>query len=763
MSSPLDLQLRICFSRDVVGFIHQPQDAVLSRALRWGFSFFFPLFPLLTMFLISCGGLVSSSPPPPVIVTVSPASAQPFTGDQVHFTANVQNAPSSAVTWQVNETTGGNPMTVGMIDSSGLYTAPGSVPTPPTVTVTAVLQSDSSKMGSASVMINSLSTIQGPLSVSPALSSVTRSQTLQLNVTSDGLSNNQVNWAVDGVPDGDLTAGTITNGIYTPPNSAGSHMITASLPNASGSAQVVVTDFAGMFTWRNDNSRSGQNQKELALAPSTVSSATFGKLSSCPLDGYAYAQPLYVSNLAIPGNGTHNVIFVATEKDTMFAFDADANANPCVPLWQTSLIPPGEQAVPTPELVGITSRDIVPFIGITGTPVIDPSSSTLLLYVVAKTESIPTITNFNPVYHQRLFALGLATGRPIPATGMEISTPATLTPGFSALRENQRAALLLDKGNVYIAFASHGGQSDYHGWLFGYDASTMRQTSIFDTTPGGAPGGGIWQSGGGPSVDSNHNVFVVTGNGIFDANLGGPVFNYGDSFLRLSSTGGLTVTDYFTPCDQATLASADKDLGSSAPVLLPDLTGPTSHPNLIMGAAKNGSMYLVDRDTLGGYGACPDTPPHPVQVVSVNDGSIPSTPLFWNNAVYVAGENDKLKAFPMSGGVLAQSPLPSQSPEALGPQGATPVVSWNGTNTNNGIIWLIDTSGALTTPPTPNTPAILRAFDAGNLSNEIYNSAMAPNNRDTAGAAVKFTVPTVANGKVYVGTQTELDVYGLLP
>jgi hypothetical protein len=712
------------------------------------------------MFLISCGGRTSSGPPPQVTVTVSPTSAQPFTSTTVQFTATVQNAGSSAVNWQVNGKTGGDITTVGAIISSGLYTAPNQVPTPPTVTVTAVLQSDPTKTASSNVNIQPQSSIQGPLSLSPGLSSVTTSQTLQLEVTTAGVSNSQVNWAVDGFPNGDSTRGTITpNGLYAPPNSAGSHTITVTLianPSAIGSAQVVVTDLVGTFTWRNDNSRSGQNQSELALAPVTVSSSTFGKLFSCPLDGYAYAQPLYVANLAVPGSGTRNVVIVATEKDTVFAFDADANASPCVPLWQRSLVPVGEEAVPAPN-AEIGSDDISPFIGITGTPVIDPSSSTL--YVVAKTRSIPSNTNLNPVYYQRLFALELATGQlKIQPSGVQISTPASVAPGFSPLLENQRAALLLDNGMVYFAFGSHHDQGDYHGWLMRYDASTMLPTSVFDTTPSIGAQGGIWQSGGGPSADSKHNVFVVTGNGKFDANLGGPAFNYGDSILRFSSTGGLAVTDYFTPCDQATLASAGQDLGSSAPLLLPDSIGPASHPNLLIAAAKDGSMYLVDRDTLGGYngGNCPDIPPRPVQKVPVGDGPILSTPLFWNSAIIVAAGNGRLKAFPMPGGVLAQSPLLPQSPEALGAFGATPVVSSHGTN--NAIIWLIDTSGALATP---NTPAILRAFDASNLSNEIYNSATVPS-RDAAGHAVKFTVPTVANGKVYVGTQTELDVYGLL-
>ncbi len=217
------------------------------------------------------------------------------------------------------------------------------------------------------------------------------------------------------------------------------------------------------------------------------------------------------------------------------------------------------------------------------------------------------------------------------------------------------------------------------------------------------------------------------------------------------------MADYFSPCDQAALSTADQDLGSSAPVLLPDSAGSVSMLHLMMGGAKNGKLYVLNRDSLGRYTyPCPD-PAASVQEVPIGDGPILSTPLFWNNFIYVAAGNGKLKAIPMASGVL-QLPPSSQSLETLGPQGATPVVSSNGAN--NAIIWLIDTSGALVTP---NTPAILRAFDASDLSKEIYNSAMAPNNRDTAGLAVKFTVPTVANGKVYVGTQTELDVYGLLP
>ncbi len=660
----------------------------------------------------------------------------------MQFKAVVENAPSSSVNWQVNLTTGGNPM-VGTIDPAGLYTAPAVVPSPPTVIVTAVLQSDSTKVASSSVTIQALSSVTGNLVVSPALSSVTTSQTLQFNILTPGIGNAEVIWTVDG--------GTITSsGNYTPPSTPGAYTVEASLPNAKGFATVEVTNFAGTLTWRNDNSRSGVNSQELALAPATVSSSTFGKLFSCPIDGYAYAQPLYVPNLVFPGNVAHNVIFVATEKDSVFAFDADAS--PCVPLWQTSLIPSGSQPIETPNL-NIVSTDIVPFVGITGTPAVSLSTSTL--YVVAATQTIA----LNPTYSHILYALDLTTGQPkIQPAGVEIAAPAGQTSVFQPMLENQRAALLLDplgNGTVYIAFGSYGGQGDYHGWLFGYDASSLLQTGVFDVTPS-AIQGGIWQSGGGPSADSNHNVYVATGDGPFDANRGG--MSYSDSFLRLQTAGGLSVSDYFTPCDQATLQTAGLDIGASAPVLLPDSAGSSTQPHLLIGGSKAGSLYVVNRDNMGEFEIpCPDSPSR-AQTVPVGAGAILSTPLFWNNSVYVAPGNGNLMSFPMSAGILSSFPSASQSPETLGPQGATPVISSNGTN--NAILWLIDSSGALATPK--NTPAILRAFDPNNLSNEIYNSATAAASRDQAGLAVKFTVPTVANGKVYVGTQTELDVYGLL-
>jgi hypothetical protein len=759
MPSPLHLYPGECLPR---GAFPTPRDGRLRESSR---TLLIASF-LLCLICTSCGAVGSGpapAPPAPVTVTVMPNSAQLFPGGNKQFNAVVENASTSAVNWQLSQPSGGN-TDVGTISSSGYYTAPNSVASQATVMVRAVLQADPSATGSASV------TIQGQLSLSPRLASVTTSQTLQLNVLTAGVSNTEVIWAVDGIANGSPTIGSVsTSGVpsnsidYIPPPTAGSHTITAKLmTNASvaGSAQVYVTDFPGTLTWRNDNSRSGVNRQELALAPATVSSTTFGKLFSCPadgpLDGYVYAQPLYVPNLPIPGNGTHNVVFVATEKDSVYAFDADSN--PCKLLWNTSLVPTGWQAIAFP-ISSMVGTEIEPFVGITGTPVIDRGASTL--YVVAAAQTIAV----NPAFAHWLYALDLETGLPVIQTGgVPITSPDSI---FDSSLENQGPALLLDNGSLYVAFGSYGGQCvlkrtaagvetapcTYHGWLFGYDSSTLQQSGVFNVTPS-ATQGGIWQSGGGPSADSNHNVFVVTGDGPFDVDRGGK--SYSDSFLRFGTADGLSkVADYFTPCDQANLEAAGQDVGASAPVLV---LNSTSQPDLLIGGSKNGSLYVVNPGSMGGYdNTCTHDLLPRVQVIPIGAGPILSSPLFWNDFVYVAPGNSNLMSFPMAGGILAAPPPASQSPETLGPQGATPVISSNGTS--NAILWLIDSSGALATP---NTPAILRAYDPNDLSKEIYNSTTAAASRDTAGLAVKFTVPTVANGKVYVGTQTELDVYGLL-
>lgn len=713
------------------------------------------------------GSGASSSPQPSV--AIQPNSAQPFLSAGVQFTAKVENSSNSAVNWLVNQTPNGD-STVGTVSSSGYYTAPGQAPGVP-VTVTAVLQSDSSVSASATV------SIQGSLTISPALAGVTISQSLALQIASADVQPSQVTWSVDGAPNGSVSAGMISlNGgttTYAPPQSAGAHIVTAALtanPNVMGQATVYVTDLAGVLTWRNDNARSGINGQELALSPTTVRPGTFGKLFSCSVDGYVYAQPLYVANLPIPGNGTHNVVFVATENDSVYAFDADDGSCVQRPLWKTSLIPPGDRAALSVNL-GIDIALLGPFIGITGTPVIDGNISAL--YVVAVTQNMSN----GQISSHRLYALDLATGQPEIVSG-GAPVPSLTAQQFTSAPENQRAALLLDNNNLYVAFGSYDASpyspSGTYGWLFQYTGGTqsgntaLEEVGAFTVEPegptgnplyGGVVGGGIWQSGGGPSADQSHDIYVATGDGSFNANLVSPG-DYGDSILQLrptGTTGTLSVYDSFTPCDQLLDAATGTDVGASAPVLLPDSAGSPSYPHLLIGASKGGFVYVVSRDGMGEY--CPGTSISS-QTIALS-GPIFSSPLYWNHAVYVAPGNGGLESLPMMQGVLSTVPA-SNSTVMLGPQGATPALSWDAASNDlsTGVLWVIDTSGALASTP---GPAILRAFNPGDLSSELYDSAMAPKNRDQAGLAVKFTVPTVANGKVYVGTQSELDVYGLLP
>ena len=510
---------------------------------------------------------------------------------------------------------------------------------------------------------------------------------------------------------------------------------------------MVVTDYPGAFTYHNDVARTGQNLQETVLSTGNVNAAQFGKLFSYAVDGFVYAAPLYVENLAIPNQGFHNVVYVATEHDSVYAFDADRDIG--APLWQVSFInpPAGVTTVPNEDVL---SGDIVPEIGITGTPVIDPSSGTL--YVVAKTKEIGD-------YVQRLHALDITTGAEkfggpvviqasVPGTG-DGNDGNGYVP-FNPLRQHNRSGLVLSNGVVYLPFASHGDNGPYHGWLLGYDAGTLVQVRVFNTSPN-AGLGGIWQAGGAPAVDPNGDIFLETGNGGFDADAPGGL-DYGDSFLRLSTSGGsLSVADYFTPFDQYQLELIDLDLGSGAPIVLPDQNSPA--PHLLVGAGKSGTIYLVDRDNMGHFHAGQDS--QIVQSLPNAGVSLFGTPAYWQSNVYFLGQGNVLKAYRLFNGLLSASPV-SQADTYFGFPGGTPAISANGST--NGIAWALQTDGYYW-----DLPSILHAYDAADVSRELYNSDQASGGRDVPGAAVKFTVPTVANGKVYVGTQTELDVYGLLP
>jgi hypothetical protein len=514
-----------------------------------------------------------------------------------------------------------------------------------------------------------------------------------------------------------------------------------------------------VLTYHNDNARTGQNLNEVFLTPATVNSTTFGKLFTYSVDGYVYAQPLYVSGLNITGKGVHNVIFVATQHNSIYAFDADSNAGAGGGLlWRVST---GPSAVTPNSDFGNRYgpySDIFPEVNVTSTPVIDLASG--IIYVDA-------FIHTNGSYFHKLHALNIADGSErsfspvlitasVPGQGRDSSNGIVT---FNASQELQRPALTLAGGKLFVAFSSYGDTDPYHGWVIGFNASTLQQLTnyVFNTTPNSTTGvdgpnaaeAGIWMSGNGLVVDANTNLYFMTGNGSFDATNGVSGTEYGDSFVKLSTTNKLAVADFFTPHNQDQLAAADADLGSGGVLLLPDSVGSVAHPHLLVGCGKEGKIYLVDRDDMGHYNAANDN--QIVQSLGAVGGTW-SSPAYFNNRIYYLGQSDSMKAFRFSNGLLINTP-DSQTSSGFGFPGATPSISANGTNA--AIAWALQTDG-FDNP----SPAVLHAYNAYDLSQELYNSDQA-GSRDQPGNAVKFAVPTIANGKVYVGGQFAVSVFGL--
>jgi hypothetical protein len=585
-------------------------------------------------------------------------------------------------------------------------------------------------------------TVATSLTVTPHAVALTFTRTQQFTVN-----NGNVVWSVDGLAGGSASTGAInTAGLYTPPNTAGTHTVTATTSDQSlsGSATVYITNYEGTFTFHNDNLRSGLNSNETVLTPSNINLSQFGKLFSYPVDGLAFASPLYAANVSIPGTGFHNVVYVATEHDSVYAFDADGLTT--TPLWQVSFLQNGATPVPC----GDTGEcgDIPSEIGITSTPVIDPSSQTL--YLVAKTKEG---TN----YVQRLHALDITTGAekfggPVV---IQASVPGegdgTNAVSFNPLRENQRTGLLLNNGGVYLGFGAHGDNGTYYGWILGYSATTLQQVMAYNSSPN-ATQGGIWQSGAGLATDATGNIFFTSGNGAFDANTGG--VDYGDTVIKLSTQG--TVVDYFTPHDQANLASQDLDLSSAGPTLLVDQAG--SYPHVLITAGKGGTIYVINRENMGHYNANSDNQiiqslPNVLLHSNLDNGNF-SSPVFFNGFAYFSAVSDHLKAFQMTNGLLSAAPS-SQSAAVFSNRGGSFAISANGAS--NGILWVMQDNA-------PNNPSngVLIAYDAGNLTNEFYDTSQA-GSRDALDVANKFSIPLVANGKVFVVSQTHLIAYGLLP
>jgi hypothetical protein len=596
-----------------------------------------------------------------------------------------------------------------------------------------------------------------PAAVAPAITAqptdqrVVVGQTATFSVTANGTAPLNYQWQKGTTPIAGATASSYTTPATSPPDNGSTFQVVISNSVSSvTSSSVMLTVAAGttmtggvdVTTYKYDLNRSGQNSAESVLTLTNVASSTFGLLRSLPVDGRVDAQPLYLSALSSAG-GTFNTVFVATEHDSVYAFDSDSGAI----LWHVSLLGTGEK---TSDTRGCSQ--VMPEIGITSTPVIDRSAGAHgTMYVVAM--SIDSSSN----YHQRLHALDVTTGAELLNGPVDISAsfPATgtATSSFDPKSYEERAALLLANGTIYTSWTSHCDDAPYGGWIISYAQSTLARNGVLNVAANSSAGPAMWMAGGGPAVDASGNVYLLTANGAFETTMDAKGFpsaqDYGNSFLKISSSAaGLSVLDYFTMSNVVAESNADQDLGSGGELLLPDLMDSTNTVrHLMVGAGKDGNIYVVDRDSMGKFNASSNK--NYQTLTGVLPGGIWSTPAYFNGTLYYGNVSGSLKAFSISSAKLGTAPQ-SQSATQFTYPGTAPSVSANGSA--NGIVWAHENT----------SPAVLHAYDATNLAHELYNSNQAAANRDHFGAGNKYITPVVADGKVFVGTGGAVAVFGLL-
>jgi len=662
--------------------------------------------------------------------SVSPGSALVNGGATEQFSATVQGFTNTAVTWSVDGVSGGN-SAVGTITAAGVYTAPSEAGSH-TIMVTSVADSSLAASAAVSVLV---------LTISPTAVTVAPSGTEQFTSTIQGTTTTTVSWSVDGVAGGNSTVGTISAaGLYSAPFAIGGHTITAtsalsSSISTSTTLTVTNTSAGAVLTYHNDDTRDGAFTQETTLTTANVNSTQFGKLFSYRVDGQIYAQPLYLPRVSIAGV-TKSVVYVATQNNTVYAFDASGAQT--TPFWQVNL----GTSVTKDDVTGVN-----PVVGILATPVIDATTNTMYVLAEVFGKGIPFF----------LHALDVTTGLekfggPVQVNGSVSGTEGgasnhTITLGADCY---QRMGLALNPvtNAISIPFGSCT-----HGWVLAYDKTTLQQTAIFNDTPDDNGGGGLWASGGAPAVDdATGDMYLMSGVDVGDEISTG----YNDSFLRLNAAD-LSVLDYFTPDNNLTLEQNDADLGSGSNILLPSSS---AYPHETIGGGKDGNLFVVNRDHMGSF----DSTNSVIQTVHTGTqqyNNIFSTPVYWNGSIYVHCNQDVLRAYSWSASTGLMSMQPTSSAAAVySMHGATASVSANGTA--NGIIWDTDNSNYNENDPSLSGPLVLHAYDATNVATELYNSSQA-GTRDTSGLALKFTVPSIAGGRVFVPTASELDVYGLLP
>lgn len=536
-------------------------------------------------------------------------------------------------------------------------------------------------------------------------------------------------------------------------------------PPPPGNAQ-----FQGVLVWKGNTSGNGLYSNETTLTPANVNASQFGKLGSFQSDGLVVAQPLYLSGLDMGGTtGTRNVIILVTEHDTIYALDADHLGSP--PLWQRSYLDSANGVVPLPDNFGGRTT-LGGEVGITGTPVIDPSTGAL--YFV-------TVLSRNGVAEQWLRAVDVRTGKDFGTGSMKIQAS---VPGdgvssangqiaFDPSIQNQRAGLTMLNGMVLVAWGSFSDWGKYHGWLMAFDAGTLQLKAVFNPTPqhqaddaaqgpadhGG--GGAIWQGGAAPSVDANGNIFLNTADGSFNADQGGN--NYGDTLLKLQLSGGnFQIVDWFTPFNQACIDLADLELGSGGVMLLPSDAG---GGKLAVAISKEGRLFMVNRDTLGHYQAGPNDM-QIVQEFMVGEHSCTSetadaaegpgwnrfygNAAYWNGSLYAQTSNLSLKQYQLQNGTFNPTPV-AESPSASGVRGGNIVISANGNQ--NGIVWAYEKSST--------GQGILHAYDAMMVSHELWNSNMNAG-RDQMVTGIGFGTPVVVGGRVIATSDSTVSIYGEL-